>query len=313
MLAFPLIAFSGNINPLNDVYDRLVEEFSFGNYDEVISMYETDLKKRLLTEIKDSSRYYYYALVVNAVFISDDLNEANEILNMLPDDFQDTPSFRHYVKGLDYESRGNILQALEEFRKANGIFDSLDHIYRLSKLTTTPLRPTSKPTSTLKPTLSPTTAQTLSKILIPYSAYPNKLSLICYPITTSGTIQTYSRKYYAADGWITANSQCTIIDVQYDGYCSVRYDVQSGIKIQYAHLSDFFIDMPFAVGRITSKTDAYRHSTGNETIGFVDTRDTTVWICGNQNGRTQIICSVTGSNNYKLGWINPNFMVVKNE
>ena len=35
----------------------------------------------------------------------------------------------------------------------------------------------------------------------------------------------------------------------------------------------------------------------------MDEHDTIVWVYGSQNGRSQIVYQVTGSTNYKLGWV----------
>ena len=52
----------------------------------------------------------------------------------------------------------------------------------------------------------------------------------------------------------------------------------------------------------TNKYTAYRRSTGGETIGSVSTGDKCVKVA-QQNGRIQVMYPVTGTNTYKMGWL----------
>lgn len=133
-----------------------------------------------------------------------------------------------------------------------------------------------------------------------------KTPLQTYPISTSDNTPTYTEIEGAQTGTIYASDLCTILDVYSSGYCRVKYPISGGTRTQYAKLSSFFNSTASIVSdSVVSNGTAYRRSSGTATIGSVNTTDDkTVWRCGNpSNGRSQIIYRVTGTNNYKLGWV----------
>ncbi|GHU78058.1 hypothetical protein AGMMS49992_27700 [Clostridia bacterium] len=146
-----------------DIYERLVEEFEHGMYQEVVNIYEIDLRYRTFTEQQDSANYYAYAKAVLAI-AQGDLVEANKRLSALADSFADTTYFRHYVRGLEYMNRGSYDMALEELHAANGIFNSVMLIYDMPTPTPTPT-----PTQTTTPTSTPTRTPMLTPTPTPKS------------------------------------------------------------------------------------------------------------------------------------------------
>lgn len=132
-----------------------------------------------------------------------------------------------------------------------------------------------------------------------------KLPLLTYPISTSDNTPTYTEIGGAQTGTIYASDLCTITAVFSSGYCRVNYPISGGTRTQYAKLGSFFNSTSIVRDSVANNGTAYRRSSGTATIGSVNTTgDKTVWRCGSSlNGRSQIIYEVTGTTNYKLGWV----------
>jgi len=128
--------------------------------------------------------------------------------------------------------------------------------------------------------------------------------LTVYTISTSENTPTYSDIEGVATGRISYKDECVILQIYEHGFCQVRYPLdKGGTRTQLVGINVFLMNFPYNTASVTKKASAYRRSSGSATIGSVDTRDTTVWICGEENGRVQIIYNVTGSNRYKAGWV----------
>lgn len=156
---------AGSTDSAKDIYEQLLTEFGYGNYAGVIHIYEVDLQNRPLSEQgKDSTLYYYYAKAFMCIENSDsrDLAEANRLVSLLPEDFQDTVAFRNYVQGLEYEQRGMYELAREKYLQAGYFYDSLRRADALPTPVLTP-RPTAVPTPvpTPVPTQRPTATSAL--------------------------------------------------------------------------------------------------------------------------------------------------------
>ena len=121
-----------------DVYNSIVSEFDDKDYEKVIAIYEVDMQHRLPRDREDSTDYYFYAKAVLAVDAGD-LTEASKCLALFNNDFKDTVLFRHYVRGLDYEARGEYDLAIDEFNKAEGFWDSRIRIYYMPTPTSNPI------------------------------------------------------------------------------------------------------------------------------------------------------------------------------
>ncbi|GHU75027.1 hypothetical protein AGMMS49992_18130 [Clostridia bacterium] len=159
-------------NTINDIYNRIVEEFTYNNYAEVIRIYEEGMRNVSPIRQRDSIQYYYYSKSVIAVFSNNDLKEASIILASLPKEFNDTEQFRHYVQGRICEKEKDYTQAREEFLLANGIFDSIEYLINLP----TP-EPTPEPTPTPPPTRTPTAIPTAT----PASIVQNDIAVVNNP------------------------------------------------------------------------------------------------------------------------------------
>lgn len=113
---------------------------------------------------------------------------------------------------------------------------------------------------------------------------------------------TYEADFQTRAGSIYGSDLCTILEID-QNFIKVEYPVSGGTKTKYSPVSDFFCSKNVTLTSITKSANAYRRSTGSETIGKVDTNDTTVYAFGTENGRTQIAYNVTGTSTWKLGWV----------
>ena len=149
---------AGSTAQSKDVYDRMVEEFMFGNYAIVMEIYEADLAHRSPLEQFDSQLYYFYAKAVYEVFMNKNYGNALLILEALPDRFNDVNvvPFRFYLQGLDYIEREMYGEARVALQNANGIFDSVAILMTLPKPSPSPIiMPTSIPARVDSPIAAP--------------------------------------------------------------------------------------------------------------------------------------------------------------
>ena len=106
-------------------------------------------------------------------------------------------------------------------------------------------------------------------------------------------------------GYICATDKCTIMDVYSNGAVRVKYPVSGGrYKIAFARTNDFFNSADFAVSttHLGKRLKAYKKSVGSSTIGTVYATDDVI-IIGTENGRTQVMYPISGSNSWKMGWV----------
>lgn len=99
-----------------------------------------------------------------------------------------------------------------------------------------------------------------------------------------------------------ATDLCTIEEIYNNGWCRVSYPISSGTRTAYVPMSEFTPSSSTNNWTATGSSPAYRRSSGGETIGTLDEGDDCVKVA-EENGRTQIEYPVTGTNYYKLGWI----------
>jgi len=140
------------------------------------------------------------------------------------------------------------------------------------------------------------TASAASITQLPIKAYPRNLG-----------------KTYATNGtsWAGDYDLCTISAVA--SYVTATYPLDGGgTSPSRTFTTDKFLTNNGQVvkGACIANATAYRRSTGNATIGSINTQeDTTVWVLGTEgsgsSARTQVIYKVTGTNYYKAGWVSP--------
>ena len=126
---------------------------------------------------------------------------------------------------------------------------------------------------------------TIPLITLPVSADAPaiKVPVQTYALSPLNDTPTFTTQGGGQTGTIYGTDLCTIQSICSDGvYCTVQYPVTGGTRTQYAKLSSFFTTTSFTVGSITTSATVYRRSSGNDTLGSVDTRDTQVWVFGSQ-------------------------------
>ena len=131
--------------------------------------------------------------------------------------------------------------------------------------------------------------------------------LPCYAYTLStGRVNVYnsSRAQYS-NRWIDgANDRCIIREIYSDGWCYISYPSSKeadGYFEAYVPLSTFISNPNPVTWSAPNKSDAYRRSTGGDTIGSVFAGDACVRV-DSGNGRLQIMYPCEGGY-YKLGWV----------
>lgn len=145
-----------------------------------------------------------------------------------------------------------------------------------------------------------------------------KVPMVCYTLST-GRVNTYvySNGKYNYTGYIDGNTdKCTILAVNENGYCKVKYPVRNGTRTAYALSSAFFVNTSFDTNetQIGVRKTVYRRSNLSQSLGTVYANDNII-IVGTSGNTTQII--YPAGSYYKLGWIegtygNSNNCSVKN-
>lgn len=150
-----------------------------------------------------------------------------------------------------------------------------------------------------------------------------KVPMVCYTLST-GRVNTYEYskgKYnddkYSYTGYIDGSTdKCTILAVNKNGYCKVKYPVRNGTRTAYALSREFFVNTSFDTNetQIGVRKTVYRRSNLSQSLGTVYANDNVI-IVGTSRNTTQII--YPAGSYYKLGWIegtygNSNNCSVKN-
>ena len=82
----------------------------------------------------------------------------------------------------------------------------------------------------------------------------------------------------------------------------MTYPSGSTTRTAYTQTSQFIAGSLKPAYSATANATAYRRSTGGETVGSVDAGDRCVKVA-EANGRIQLMYPVSGTNYYKMGWI----------
>ena len=166
----------------------------------------------------------------------------------------------------------------------------------LSKIESTLEYIESSPGTSIPPTPSPSNEiDTRFNGFVPFNTYAvstGKVTLYKQDRTAYSTSVRY------IDG---STDKCTINEIYSDGFCSVTYPTKSGSNTELAKISDFIPDSSSPTSwTANSYYDAYRRSSGSETIGSVSSGDRCLAL-GSANGRTQVIYPT--SSGHKMGWV----------
>lgn len=122
---------------------------------------------------------------------------------------------------------------------------------------------------------------------------------------STGRISVYAQAGGSpeANRYIDGNTDlCTIEEIYTNGWCKVTYPTSSGNRTAYTPTSEFIQGSSKTAWSATQNMTAYRRSGGGDTIGSVDAGDRCVLV-SEENGRLQLMYPVSGTNYYKMGWV----------
>ncbi len=132
--------------------------------------------------------------------------------------------------------------------------------------------------------------------------------LPCYAYTLStGRVTVYNASHAPlSNRWIDGGTdKCIIREIYSDGWCYISYPSSAeadGYNEAYVPLTTFIAHSNPVTWSAPNGGNAYRRSTGGETIGTVSAGDACVKV-DSGNGRLQLMYPVTGTGYYKMGWV----------
>ena len=132
------------------------------------------------------------------------------------------------------------------------------------------------------------------------------VSIKAYPVSTANNTPAFASKGDSKkSGTIYASDLCTITRIDSDGWLYVTYPTSNNrTRSLFVRAQDFFCSTSFQKASVIKYATAYRRSSGDASLGSVDSTDKLVYVIGSpQNNRVQIVYKVTNSNYYKMGWV----------
>ncbi|GHU77275.1 hypothetical protein AGMMS49992_24660 [Clostridia bacterium] len=126
-----------------------------------------------------------------------------------------------------------------------------------------------------------------------------KMPLQAYPLLERLQINSYYGNIGITE-YLSNDMMCTIVEAR-SNTCTIR--INDDNAKHYAQLFDFLVSLPSRTAAVVHKATTYRFASSSVEFGYVDETDKTVWVCGVEGNRTQIIYKITSKDMYKLGWV----------